>query len=386
MDLYINHAFIPVIFTVVLILIALSNWLALRRLESYPAPTHFPRVSVLIPARNEEANIGACVRSFLAQDYPDFEVVVLDDHSTDRTAAILAELAATDPRLRILAGQPLPDGWLGKHWACHQLSQKSTGELLLFTDADTHHAPCSIRSGVAAMLSESADLLTAIPRQEVGTWAEKLVVPLVMQWGAFAFLPLALAFRLHVPQFSASFGQYMLFRKDPFVRMGGFAAVRQSAIDDLALGRLTVARGYRWRLADATRTVSCRMYRSAREVYEGFSKNLFAGFDYRLLPFIVAWLWLLTVFLLPVVILLSALAGFAVPASGLSWSAVQVILAVALFSICCRRFALPLYLALCYPATIALVAALAFRSAFLAVLGRNTWKGRMLLRPKVRLL
>lgn len=386
MDFYTYQYFSLTAFTAVLLLIALSNWLTLRRLGSYPVPDHFPRVSVLIPARNEEANIGACVRSFLAQDYPDFEVVVLDDHSTDRTAAILAVLAATDSRLRILAGQPLPDGWLGKHWACHQLSQGAAGELLLFTDADTRHGPRSIRAGVAALLCESADLLTAIPRQEVGTWAEKLAVPLVMQWGTFAFLPLALAFRLHAPQFTASIGQYMLFRREPFTRIGGFAAVRQSAIDDLALGRLTVASGYRWRLADATREVSCRMYRSAREVFEGFSKNLFAGFDYRLLPFVVAWLWMLVVFLQPLLTLFLALGGVPFPPPGLPWSAAQVILAVALFSVCCRRFVLPTYLALCYPATIALVAILAFRSAFLAVLGRSTWKGRTLLRPKVRLL
>ena len=154
MNLLTYHYFSLAIFTAVLLCIALSNWRTLRRLGSYPDPTRWPRVSVLVPARNEETNIGPCVRSLLAQEYPALEVVVLNDNSTDRTGAILAELAADDVRLRVLSGQPLPEGWLGKHWACHQLGQAATGDLLLFTDADTRHGPHSVRSGVAALQAE----------------------------------------------------------------------------------------------------------------------------------------------------------------------------------------------------------------------------------------
>lgn len=373
-------------FTAVLVLIALSNWRFLRRMSSYPDPDRYPRVSVLIPARNEEANIKTCVDSFLAQDYPDLEVIALDDHSTDHTGAILAEMAAKEPRLRIISGQSLPEGWMGKHWACQQLGHAATGELLLFTDADTYHGPRAVRTGVAALQSEAADLLTALPRQEVVTWAEKLAVPLVMQWATFSFLPLALAYRLRWPSLSTSVGQYMLFRKEAYVGIGGYAAVRRSAIDDLALGRKIVAHRFRWRLVDATREVRCRMYRDARGVFEGFGKNMFAGFDYRLLPFLMAWFGMATLFLLPVLLLLLGMGGASIPAPMLSWSAVQVALSVLLFGLCCRRFELPLYLAFGYPATILLAATLAFRSAYLAVTGRSTWKGRILLKPKVRLL
>jgi len=169
MSLLTYHYFSLAAFTAALVVIALSNWHTLRRLGSYPDPTRWPRVSVLIPARNEEANIGPCVRSLLAQEYPDLEVFVLNDHSTDRTGAILAEIQAADARLRVLSGQELPQGWLGKHWACHQLGQAATGDLLLFTDADTRHGPHSVRAGVAAQQAEDADLVTAIPREEVVT-------------------------------------------------------------------------------------------------------------------------------------------------------------------------------------------------------------------------
>ena len=285
----------------------------------------------------------------------------------------------------MLSGQTLPEGWLGKHWACHQLGQAATGDLLLFTDADTRHGPRSVRSGVAALQAEDADLVTAIPREEVVTWAEKLAVPLVMQFGTFAFLPLALAYRLKSPTLSTAIGQYMLFRKEAYEAIGGYAAVRQAAVDDLTLGRLTVACHRRWRMADATGDVSCRMYQSPRQVFEGFGKNLFAGFDYRLLPCVVSWLWLSIVFVQPLLTLLSALAGAQIAPLLLTLSAIQVVLALALFGLFYLRFELPLYLTFCYPLTVLMGAVLAFRSILLTLRGRSTWKGRTLLKPKVRL-
>jgi chlorobactene glucosyltransferase len=385
MSLLTYHYFSLAAFTAVLVVIALSNWRTLRRLGSYPGPIHWPRVSVLVPARNEEANIEPCVRSLLAQEYPDLEVLVLNDHSTDRTGAILAEIAAADARLHVLSGQPLPEGWLGKHWACHQLGQAATGDLLLFTDADTRHGPHSVGFGVAAQQAEDADLVTAIPHEEVVTWAEKLAVPLVMQFGTFAFLPLALAYRLKSPTLSTAIGQYMLFRTEAYEAIGGYAAVRQAAVDDMSLGRLTVACHRRWRMADATRDVSCRMYQSPRQVFEGFSKNLFAGFDYRLLPCVIAWLWLSIVFVQPLLTVLSTLAGAQIAPPLLTFSAVQIVLALALFGLFYLRFELPLYLTFCYPLTVLMGAVLAFRSILLTLRGRSTWKGRTLLKPKVRL-
>ena len=207
-----------------------------------------------------------------------------------------------------------------------------------------------------------------------------------MQFGTFAFLPLALAYRLKSPTLSTAIGQFMLFRKEAYAAIGGYAAVRQAAVDDMMLGRLTVACHRRWRMADATRDVSCRMYQSPRQVFEGFGKNLFAGFDYRLLPCVVSWLWLSIVFVQPLLTLLSALAGVQIAPLLLTLSAIQVVLALALFGIFYLRFELPLYLTFCYPLTVLMGATLACRSILLTVRGRSTWKGRTLLKPKVRLL
>ncbi len=375
-----------------LVVLALINWRLLRRIDRAPSPDPRPRVSVLIPARNEEANIGDCVRSLLAQDYDDFEVVVLNDRSTDRTAAILAELqkeaAAAGhgggrPRLRVLEGQELPEGWLGKHWACHQLAGRADGELLLFTDADTHHGPQSLRHGVGAMQAAGADMLTAFPHEIVVTWAEKLIVP-VFPFSIFSFLPLIVAYNVRSPAFSAAVGQYMLFSRRAYEQIGGYAAIKDRPVDDIALAQQIKAHGLRWRLADATRDVRCRMYRNAGQVFEGFSKNLFAGFGYRLLPFAFVWTWLATIFLLPIAILLLWLAGAGIATLDAAIAAAGVVFGLTLWGMSHLRFRFPLWLALLYPVSMLLALVIAVRSVALAAAGRSTWKGRTLIRPQIR--
>ena len=369
-----------------LVVLTLINWRLMRRIERAPAPRSHPRVSVLVPARNEEANIGECVRSLLAQDYPDFEVVVLDDRSTDRTAEILAGLQqdnASDRRLRVITGQELPPGWLGKHWACHQLAEAVDGELLLFTDADTRHGPQSLRHGMAALQAERADMLTAFPHEIVVSWAEKLVVP-VFPFSIFTFLPLIVAYNVRSPAFSAAIGQYMLFSRRAYRQIGGYAAIRSRPVDDVALAQQIKAHGLRWRLADATRDVRCRMYQNAAQVFEGFSKNLFAGFGYRLLPFVFVWTWLAIIFFLPLGVVLLGLAGAAIPPLDLAIAGAGTAFALALWGLSHVRFRFPLYLVPLYPVSMILALIIAGRSVALAVRGQATWKGRTLIRPQVR--
>ncbi|MBN1978398.1 MAG: glycosyltransferase [Anaerolineae bacterium] len=360
-----------------LLLVALSNLYGLKRLRASPTLERSPRVSILVPARNEEANIAPCVRSLLAQSYPSFEVLVLDDDSSDRTWQVLTELAAGAERLRVFRGQAPPAGWLGKHWACHQLSQAADGELLLFTDADTRHHPHALRDAVAALLGQGADLLTAIPRQEVGTWGERLIVPL-FPWSIFCFLPLMLAHRWRWPAFSASVGQFMLFRRAAYDRIGGHASVRQAVIDDIALGRRIKAHGLRWRLLDAGGRVRCRMYHGFQEACEGFGKNLFPAFDGNIPLFTFVWLWLLFVFLEPLVVLASCAIGFPILPNLCALAAVAVGLSLLLWGLTHWQFRFPLYLALFYPATVILGVVIAARSMALTLGGKTTWRGRTL--------
>ncbi len=368
-----------VAFLVIVAAIAASNARALRLLAAY-VPTSgapLPFVSILVPARNEAAHIADCLRSLLAQDYPAFEVVALDDASTDATGSILNELAGAHPRLRVLRGQPLPPGWLGKHWACAQLAEAARGEVLLFTDADTRHAPAALRCALAALQQEAVDLVSALPRQDLPTWGERLVVPL-LGWSLFCFLPLAVAHRRQWPALSASIGQFMLIRRSAYARAGGHAAVRAHAADDLALTRRLLASGGRWRLLDAGTLVHCRMYAGWREAGAGFCKNLYAAFDYRPALFLLIWSWVGVAFLTPVVVVLSALAGAAWPPVVLALAALGTALGWGVWAGYALRFNLPLRLSLLYPLIMLLAVALAVQSLRLTRAGRATWKGRVL--------
>lgn len=362
-------------FLALVLIIALANLRGWRRLASYGGGAT-PHVSVLVPARNEAENITPCLRALLAQDYPDFEVIALDDHSTDGTGAQLAGLAATDARLRVLSGAALPAGWLGKPWACQQLARAAQGDLLLFVDADTRLAPKALRAAVAALHAERAGLVTVLPRQVMGTWGERLLVPL-LPWSLFCFLPVALAHRWQRPWLTASVGQFMLFARATYAGSGGHASVRANPVEDIALGRRVMAQGGGWRLLEGGALVSCRMYAGFRAAQAGFGRTLFAAFDDRAVPFVLVWLWLAVVFTAPVLALLAAALGL-LPGFEVRLALLAVGLSALLWALCAWRFALPRGLLGLYPLSVLLMTATALRSLWVTRAGRVTWRGRAL--------
>jgi chlorobactene glucosyltransferase len=370
------------LFLFVLSIVALLNHFTIPRLGEFPSTREWPRVSILVPARDEEENIGPCVESLLRQDYPHFEVLVLDDHSTDRTRLILEQMAQDDSRLQVISGEPLPQGWLGKHWANHQLGQRATGDLLLFTDADTRHKPGTLRDAVSALIAQRLDLLTVFPREEMLTWGERLTVP-ILAFSIFCFFPMLLATKLRIPAVTVTIGQFMLFRRQAFQEIGGYKSVRGDVVDDVILGRRTAAMGFVWQLMDGTRHVSCRMYRDLESAWAGFTKNLFALFDYRIVLYGIGWLWIGVSFLLPPLVLVF-------PELGRLWNiptetaVIAVSQALLIFAIAYHRFRLPMYLVLLYPLNMVMFILLAVRSLLHAILGYSSWKGRELPPPTLR--
>jgi chlorobactene glucosyltransferase len=379
------HPYTIIGFLAFCLLTALGNSLFIRRLRRVHSPLEqTPFVSILVPARNEALNIEKCIRSLLAQEYPSFEVIALDDQSTDATRSILEDIQKEKPTLKILGGEPLPSGWLGKHWACHQLAQASRGELLLFTDADTWHEHYALRDSIAALLQEGVDLLTAFPHEQVITWGEKLTVP-VIAFAPFSFVPVFLARWLGFSSMVITIGQFMLFRRSAFEAIGGYEAVRLHPLDDVKFGRRILRHGFQWLLVDGTHHVHCRMYRDFHSSVAGLTRSLFAFFTHHVPLYVLAWAWIGIMFLEPIVVIF--LNGLGIQTTFfrpyLVW--IAVLEAVLLFLLIYLRFRFPVYLVLFYPVSICLFVWLAFRSLISAWFGKSGWKDRSLPTPTLRL-
>ena len=245
-----------------------------------PGLRTIPRLSVIIPARNEEANIAACVRSLLAQGPAlgnDLEIIVADDGSEDRTAAIARELAGEHPGVKLISVPPLPAGWLGKAHALHTAVEQARGEWLLFTDADTRHEPRTLTAVIQRAEKENLDLVSFSPRQETRTWWEKAVIPLVFQELARLY-PFS---RVNDPNdpLAAANGQYILIRRRAYQAVGGHQAVRNEVLEDVELARLAKQAGFRIWFGSGEGIVTTRMYRRFSEMWPGWTKNLFLLYD-----------------------------------------------------------------------------------------------------------
>lgn len=386
METYLPHDLILhlIIFQLVVLGVVLSNLLLLHRSRKHKLLEEYPMVSILVPARNEERNIGACLQSLLAQDYPAFEIIVLDDQSSDGTLAILAQMASLHPELKILEGQAAPDDFLGKNWACSQLAHQAQGELLFFTDADTIHQPHTLQSIVTALIGEKADLVTGFPRQQVLTWGERLLVPF-FPWALLCYIPLWLAYRVRLPALAAAVGQLMVFRREAYQAVGGHAALGTAIVDDLILTRNVKKAGLRWRVVRVSDLISCRMYRGGRDAARGFRKNLFAAFNFRLLIFVFVFLWLIVQYWVPLVVFIVYYLGLA-PFARPDQLVVCISLSLILWLIPYKELGIPLYLGPIYPLTILANEMVAFQSLVASLTGRLTWKDRPLGRQKWRWL
>jgi len=285
-----------------------ANLLIFRGLEPASPPEQAPLVSVMVPARNEARNIAACVESLLAQDYPNWELLVLDDHSTDATGDIVRGLFDAHrgkQRVESLSGKALPGNWVGKNWACHQLSQQARGEYLFFTDADTVHAPGTVTAAAAFAQRHRADLVSAWPQMITETLGEKLIIPIIVVVG-FAMCPHWLTILLQrfpavarlLPKAvlraaGGANGQFMFFSRKGYVQVGGHEKVKNCVVEDVALGREMaeqIGNGFRLLNCESLQFTTVRMYRSFSETWSGFTKNLRAIFEEREVVF---WLFLL---------------------------------------------------------------------------------------------
>lgn len=337
-----------------------------------------PMVSVLVPVRNEEHTVERCVRSLLDQDYGNYEVIVLDDGSHDRTPEILESLLQSPraERLRVLGGKPLPDGWHGKAWACHQLGLAARGRVLLFTDADTRHEPGSLSASVEALLRADADMLSLTPRQETVTFGERLVVPL-MYFILLCYLPLRFVRTRPEPSLCFANGQFILFTREGYERIGGHEAVRSDIVEDVWLCKAVKRNGGRVVSYDGSRIVHCRMYRSFSEVWNGFSKNLFAGLGYNAPGLFALMLMTALLYVAPYGFLFDAALDADFSAGRFWLPAAQIGIALGCRMLVAARFRQPFPETLLHAVSQIVLLLLAFRSFTLVAFGGGVrWKGR----------
>ncbi len=358
-----------------------------RDLPKHDSPREDPPpVSVIVPARDEALNIERCMRSLCASEYARFEVIVVDDRSEDGTGDLARSVGpGSAERVEIVEGAEVPEGWLGKPWACWQGAQRARGDLLLFTDADTVHGARLLGRSVAALEEEGADLVTVAGKQIMDSFWERIVQPQIFMTMLLRFHDVVRSTERGRWRDAIANGQFLLFRRAAYEEMGGHKAVKDEVAEDLALAQLAVRGGHRLVLRMAEGDLSTRMYRSLSEMVRGWTKNLVMGGLQTIAPglrpivapgtlVVVVGLWIA-----PPVMLVLSLAGLG--GSGmLPWAALVTGISVLFWALFTRRMGAPARYGLLYPLG-ALVHAFIYVRSWSR--GRRVrWKGRSyVLRP-----
>jgi chlorobactene glucosyltransferase len=346
-----------------------------------PLPTPCPSLSVLIPARNESANIEACVRSVLAAGWPGtLEVICVDDRSTDDTGAILNRLAAAEPRLKVVAGRDPPAGWLGKPHALHLGQAAASGEWLLFLDADVRVTPMGLQRLLGRVLAQNAEMASVLGRLTVASFWERVVqtrIGAVIAGGN----PLP---EVNDPEHERALanGQCLLFSRAAYDRLGGHEAIRGSVLDDVDFAKRAKSQKTRYRLYYGPAVFSCRMYTGLREIWQGWTKNLFPALSYSLVATLVVTLLLFVTTLLPFVLLAKNLVllsvGLPVSTTYLALEGVACALILATDAVGHAQHGYRWGLFFTFPLGMAIVIAVFWNSAWRIKSGRGAiWKGRV---------
>jgi len=371
--------------------LALVAWLILRAVNQrgqFP-PLHPPlpsgqadcQIAFVIPARDEEANIALCLAGALAQDYPAtrLRVLVVDDHSADATPAIAGAIAARDGRVRVLAAPPLPPGWTGKCHACWAGARAVPPETewLCFLDADVRPGPPLLTRALATARSEGLDLLSLSPRQELGSFAERLVMPCGLY--LLAFCQNLSDLQSHSGDDATVSGQFILIRREVYEAVGGHAAVRDQICEDVALGRLVKRAGGRVALHDGREAVSARMYTGWRSLWEGVAKNLvdmLGGPVPTVVTALVSTALAWAAWLIPAADAMSCAAGNSAGCLALAPALAGSAAAAGFHMAGAYYFGVPFWYGLLFPLGYTAGAVMAIDSLRLRLRGRVTWKGR----------
>jgi len=365
------------IFGAYALLIVATSLYALYQLKVFPSlpparPTRLPKVSIIVPARNEGDTISECVRSLIGIEYPEKEIIVVAGASTDDTSAVLKQYGG----ITILQEPPLPEGWIGKNWACHVGYGRATGELLLFTDGDTVHSPESLKRTVGYLLAGGADMVSILPRLVMRSRWERLLLPTV----AHLILLRAGGPSINKDGGGRYFanGQYLLFRRYAYEKVGGHRGVRDRIVEDMSLARKLKTNGFRVRVLYGAGALRTQMYRNFGELWEGWVKNSFAAYELRVWRYLGLIAMLNLVFVAPFITLLYGLMAWPTVTQLLVWSAIAVAALYLRMGVVYHKVGAGLRYSLLFPAAIILQTAMMWTSAYRVVTGKGViWKGRL---------
>lgn len=372
-------AVVGVVLSAFVLVMALVNLRVYRCPPGSMEPCQTP-VFVCVPARNEEANIDACVRTLLAQSHTDLRVLVYDDGSTDATPDILVRLVSEDDRVIAVPTAPLPDGWNGKQHGCWRMARHAIDELgaspnawVVFTDADVRFEPDAVACALAAARELGAPFVSTFPRQITGTPAEAAVVPMIF-FILFGYLPMPMMRRGANPSTCAACGQFIMVRADAYDRFGGHAECCASMHEGVKLPRIARRAGVKTDLFDGSRLCSVRMYRGLAETWRGFAKNAYEGLGSPIVLVVFTLLHLIGQ-LGPWVIVLSwwwtdrspAVLGFVLAA---------IVCQLTMRTVLARRLGHTVWSAVLHPVGVIAMTAIQWHSFVLQRTGRRSWRGR----------
>ena len=376
------------LFSLVPFVVAIWNFIYLKKpaliFEDVHSVEKELSVTVLIPARNEEENIGRVLSSLREQTYINYDVIVLNDRSEDDTAMVVNQFLDTDLSIQLIEGVPTPVGWLGKHWACHQLSSKARGDYWLFMDADTVLDRDAIRAAIDEAMLEESDLLTMIPLRSANSFIERGLYGFI-DWAIFAWLPLQVAHWSKRSYLSASYGQFMLFKNKSYLAIGGHEKIKDIAVDDFGLGRLIKKAGLYWTLKDGTHMVTALPYSGLWESVKGVSRSLAPALNYSFSLVALISIGLIVLFFVPVLYLYLGLTekdyfgyAFFLPLS-------STLFLIGSYLVSCKKFSHSSLIIPFVHFTVIFMILIAFNSLLSNIFRFATWKNRNMVNRKIKL-
>ena len=379
------YEIIPIIEIVIVLisiffcLTTISNLITFKKPPKQSVQTLQPSVDILIPTRNEENSISKCLDSLINQTYSNMKILVLDDQSTDNTTNIIKNYSTKYDNIKLIKGKNLPKGWLGKHWACQQLGEFSSADLILFSDADTWFEKNIIENTINLMTNDKIDFITLIPTRETRSVFVKITLSFI-DWFIIACVPKIACEKLSFQSLSMSFGQFMLMKRKAYQKIKGHKTFKNSAVDDLELGRLIKKENFSWRIYNGTNAVKTTMYNNINELTEGLTKNIYPSFGYHISLFLITWIIIGFISMMPLLSILSNTLQLTDNLFSYPLSIISILLMLSTWIISLSINSQSKWLAFTYPISFGMILYLGIKSLFFSISGKTTWKDRTLVK------